>query len=96
MAMARLSDAERTQALDDLPDWTLRDDGRAISRRIEFRNFSEAFAFMTRVAMIAEELDHHPDWFNSYRTVDIALTNHSAGGLTALDVKMAKRIDKLI
>ena len=91
--MAKLDDAERTQALGDLPDWRYEADRSGIARSFKFRDFSEAFAFMTRVALAAEQADHHPEWSNVWNRVDILLTTHSAGGLTEKDVALAKRID---
>jgi 4a-hydroxytetrahydrobiopterin dehydratase len=96
MAIPQLTDTQRTEALAVLPEWTLRGDGLAIERQFKFRNFSEAFAFMTRVAMIAEKHDHHPEWSNVYNGVTITLTTHDAGGLSERDVKMAKAIDRLL
>ena len=72
-------------------------DGRdAITKSFAFRNFVEAFGWMTRVAIWAEKLNHHPEWSNVYKTVDVTLSTHDAGGLTALDVKLARTIDTLI
>jgi 4a-hydroxytetrahydrobiopterin dehydratase len=96
MAIQQLTDTQRTEALAVLPEWTLRGDGLAIERQFKFRNFSEAFAFMTRVAMIAEKHDHHPEWSNVYNGVTITLTTHDAGGLSERDVNMAKAIDRLL
>jgi 4a-hydroxytetrahydrobiopterin dehydratase len=96
MAMPQLTDTQRTEALAALPEWSLRADGLAIERRFKFRNFSEAFAFMARVALIAEKQDHHPEWSNVYNSVNITLTTHDAGGLSERDVKMAKAIDRLL
>ncbi|MEO6388840.1 MAG: 4a-hydroxytetrahydrobiopterin dehydratase [Croceibacterium sp.] len=96
MAIAQLSNAERDAALANLPEWSLRGDGLAIERALKFKDFSEAFAFMARVALIAEKLDHHPEWTNVYNTVEITLTTHDAGGLSARDVKMASAIDALL
>lgn len=96
MAMARpakLGQDETKQALAGLPGWTLARDGKAIARKFEFRNFSEAFAFMTRAALAAEKLDHHPEWSNVYKTVNVELTTHDAGGLTELDFALAKRMN---
>lgn len=93
MAREKLAPAEVKEGLASLDGWALADDGLSISRRFEFRNFSEAFAFMTRVALAAEKLDHHPDWSNVYKTVDIRLNTHDAGGLTELDFKLAKRMN---
>jgi len=96
MPVPQLTEAERDQALTDLPDWTLRNDGLAITRDFKFRNFSEAFAFITRVALIAEKQDHHPEWSNVYNRVSITLTTHDAGGLSERDIKMARAINRLI
>jgi 4a-hydroxytetrahydrobiopterin dehydratase len=92
MAIARLTDAERAEALAHLPGWTLRDDGLAITRTFRFGDFAEAFAFMTRVAIHAEKVDHHPEWFNVYNRVEITLTTHDAGGLSKRDVALAEVI----
>lgn len=81
-------------ALMDLDGWSLDADGGSISRRFEFRNFSEAFGFMTRAALAAEKLDHHPEWSNVYRTVDVTLSTHDAGGLTELDFELARRMNR--
>jgi 4a-hydroxytetrahydrobiopterin dehydratase len=81
--------------LPDLPNWRSVSDRSAITRDFTFRNFNQAFGFMTRVAMAAEKMDHHPEWSNVWNEVTITLTTHSAGGLTALDVKLAKRIDAI-
>jgi 4a-hydroxytetrahydrobiopterin dehydratase len=83
------------KALETLEDWKLGENARGIHKSFVFKNFSEAFGFMTRVALAAEKLDHHPEWFNVWNTVDITLTTHSAGGITELDVKLAKKIDKI-
>ena len=86
---------EVSSALAVLPGWESRADGRAIGRRFRFADFSEAWRFMSRVALAAEAMDHHPDWSNSYRDVDVTLTTHSAGGVTKLDLDLAARIDAL-
>ncbi len=93
MPIPQLTPAERDAALASLPEWTLRDDGMAITRRFVFGDFSEAFAFMTRVAMLAEKADHHPEWSNVWNRVDVMLTTHDAGGLSVRDVDMAAGID---
>ncbi len=90
-----LSDAEREAALESLPDWRWDEERRAIARSFRFADFSAAFGFMTRVALAAEQADHHPDWSNSWNRVEIALTTHSAGGLTQKDIDLASRIDAL-
>jgi 4a-hydroxytetrahydrobiopterin dehydratase len=89
----QLSAVERDEALALLPDWTLRDDGAAITRQFHFRDFAAAWAFMQKVAALAEAQDHHPEWSNVYNRVDITLTTHDAGGLSARDVALAKAID---
>jgi 4a-hydroxytetrahydrobiopterin dehydratase len=91
-----LSEAERTDALDGLPDWDF-DEGRdAIVREFTFDDFSQAFGFMTQVALLAEKADHHPEWSNVYNRVEILLTTHDAGGLSARDIDMAQAIDRLV
>jgi 4a-hydroxytetrahydrobiopterin dehydratase len=91
----QLSDEDRAEALDRLDEWDYDESRDAISRRFLFADFSECFAFMTRVAMLAEVQDHHPEWANVWNRLDIVLTTHDAGGLSARDVKMAKAIDAL-
>lgn len=93
MSREKLGDDAVSRALAGLEGWTLAADGNAIRRSFVFRNFSEAFAFMTRVAMAAEKLDHHPDWTNVYKTVDVTLQTHDAGGLTELDFKLARKMN---
>lgn len=93
MPIPCLTDAEREAALAGLSGWCLRADGRAISRRFAFADFSAAFAFMTRVALYAEKADHHPEWANVYNQVDVTLTTHDAGGLSLRDVAMARAIE---
>lgn len=91
-----LSDAERIDALDALPDWDLDDSRDAITRSFTFKDFAEAFAFMTRVALLAEKADHHPEWSNVWNRVDILLTTHDAGGLSTRDIALAEAIDGLV
>lgn len=93
--MSLLNDAERAEALAALPHWRWDAQGRAIARSFTFADFTEAFGFMTRIALFAEKADHHPEWSNVWNKVEIALTTHSAGGLTAKDVDLAKRIDAI-
>jgi 4a-hydroxytetrahydrobiopterin dehydratase len=93
MARKRLSPDAIRAALAELEGWELADDGLSIRRVFTFRNFSEAFGFMSRVALAAEKMDHHPDWSNVYRTVDVTLNTHDAGGLTELDFKLAKKMN---
>lgn len=80
-------------ALAHLPGWTAVEGRDAIFRRFVFADFNEAFGFMTRVALKAEQMDHHPEWFNVYKTVDVTLATHDAGGVTDLDVKLARFMD---
>ena len=96
MPIPALTETERRDALADLTHWTLRDDGLAIVRNFTFADFSQAFAFMTRVALLAETHDHHPEWSNVYNRVEITLTTHDAGGLTDKDTDLAGKIDRLM
>lgn len=82
--------------LKKLDGWVLSNDGRAISKEFKFRDFSEAFAFMTRIAMLAESRNHHPEWFNVYNKVDIRLTTHEVDGITIKDLAFAKIIEELL
>nr|WP_314463760.1 4a-hydroxytetrahydrobiopterin dehydratase [uncultured Novosphingobium sp.] len=93
MPIARLTDAERDEALAALPGWALREDGLAIVRKLKFADFNEAFGFMTRVAIQADKADHHPEWFNVYNRVEITLTTHDADGLSRRDLELARFID---
>jgi 4a-hydroxytetrahydrobiopterin dehydratase len=92
----QLTDEERAEALDALGEWDFDDARDAITRQFLFSDFSEAFAFMTRVALLAEVQDHHPEWLNVWNRVDILLTTHDAGGLSARDVKLATAIEALL
>lgn len=92
----QLSEQERADALDALDEWDYDDARDAITRTFTFGDFSEAFAFMTRVALIAEKSDHHPEWSNVWNRVDVLLTTHDAGGLSARDVAMAEAMDALV
>lgn len=93
---ALLTDAERDAALAALPGWRWVAERNAIARTFRLADFSAAFGFMTRIALAAERADHHPEWSNVWNRVDILLTTHSAGGLTAKDVDLARQIDALI
>ncbi len=90
---ALLRGADRHRAIAGLNDWNSLEDRDAIRRYLEFRSFNAAFGFMSRVALKAEKMDHHPEWCNSYNKVRITLTTHSSGGITELDIKLAKFID---
>jgi 4a-hydroxytetrahydrobiopterin dehydratase len=92
MRPARLDDEEILRRLEALPGWELRE-GR-LWRRFRFEDFSRAFAFMTRCAMVAEQIDHHPDWLNVYNRVDVTLHTHDVGGLTELDFSLAEAMSR--
>ena len=96
MAVPQLTQTEREALLAVHPEWSLRGDALAIERQFKFRDFSEAWAFMSRVALLAEKHDHHPEWSNVYNRVAITLTTHDAGGLSERDAKMAEAIDRLL
>ncbi len=89
--IARLVDAEIALALSDLPGWNRVGDG--LVRGYKFADFPHAFAFITRVALLAEKADHHPEWSNVYNRVEVRLTTHDAGGITARDIDLARAID---
>jgi 4a-hydroxytetrahydrobiopterin dehydratase len=92
----KLSAGARDAALKKLANWSFDAKADAISRSFKFKDFSEAFAFMTRVALLAQAADHHPEWSNVYNKVNITLSTHEAGGLTDKDVALAGKIDALI
>ena len=96
MSIAELTETEREAALAELPEWTATREGKAIARNFRFRDFNEAFGFMTRVALLADKTDHHPEWSNVYNRVEIELTTHDAGGLSERDVALAKAVDNLL
>lgn len=89
----RLNESERAEALRALPQWRPVEGRDAITRSLRFADFGEAWAFMSRVALLAERMDHHPEWFNVFSRVDITLSTHDAGGLSERDVVLAKAID---
>ena len=91
----RLDDTERAQLISDLPEWAILANRDAIRRSFKFRDFSQAWGFMTRVALLAEKQDHHPEWENVYNNVHITLTTHDANGLSERDLKLARAIDKV-
>ncbi len=101
MPIPRLSAAEIADALPGLPGWALAGgkfdgEGAAIHRSFAFADFAEAFAFMTRVALVAEKADHHPEWSNVWNRVEITLTTHDAGGLSTRDVDLARVIAEMV
>lgn len=90
----KLSGEARSRALGRLRGWSDVTGRDAISKKFVFADFNEAFGFMARSAMMAEKLDHHPEWFNVYKTVDVTLSTHDAGGVTELDIELAEAMDK--
>jgi len=91
----RLSAEARQSALKGLSGWTETPGREAIARTFVFKDFNEAFGFMSRVALVAEKRDHHPEWRNVYKTVDVVLATHDAGGVTALDIELARAMDAI-
>lgn len=94
--MQRLTPDERAASLADLPAWRALPERDAIGREVKFADFSAAWGFMSRVALVAERMDHHPEWSNVYNRVSIVLTTHDAGGLSERDVAMARAIDAIL
>lgn len=96
MSVPELTAEETVELLGQHPAWSLARDGKAITRTFQFKDFSAAWGFMSRVALLAETQDHHPEWFNVYAKVEVTLTTHDAGasgGLSARDAKLARAID---
>ena len=94
--MAQKLDTEaRKAALAKLNGWSEVAGRDAISKKFVFKDFNQAFGFMTRAALVAEKMDHHPEWFNVYKTVEVTLSTHDAGGVTDLDIKLAMAMDKI-
>lgn len=91
----KLTDTARIKALNELKDWSLEDGRDAISRQFVFKDFVQAFGFMSQSALVAEKLNHHPEWSNVYKTVNVTLTTHDCDGLSELDKKLAKAMDKI-
>jgi 4a-hydroxytetrahydrobiopterin dehydratase len=91
----QLSAKARQSALEGLLGWSEAAGGNAITRKFTFKDFNEAFGFMSRVALVAEKNDHHPEWRNVYRTVEVLLSTHDAGGVTARDVDLAKAMNAI-
>ena len=91
----KLAGADRASALAKLTGWTEVQGRDAITRKFVFKDFNQAFGFMTRAALVAEKMDHHPEWFNVYKTVEVTLSTHDAGGVTELDVKLAQAMNKI-
>jgi 4a-hydroxytetrahydrobiopterin dehydratase len=93
--VTKLTGSERQTALGTLSGWAEVEDRDAIRKEFKFKNFSEAFGFMARVALAAEKMDHHPEWSNVYDRVDIVLSSHDIGGVSERDIKLAAKIDTL-
>ena len=93
MSIARLSEAERATLAERLPLWTHDPERDALRRSFRFADFVSAFGFMSKVALLAERMDHHPEWFNVYNRVEILLSTHDAGGLSSRDIRLAVEID---
>ena len=91
----KLEGDARVEALSNLNGWSETQGRDAIAKKFEFRNFSEAFGWMTRVALTAEKMNHHPEWFNVWNSVEVTLSTHDAGGLTQLDIALANKMDAL-
>jgi len=91
----KLTGGARSAALAKLKGWTEVPGRDAISKKFSFKDFNEAFGFMARAALIAEKLDHHPEWFNVYNRVEVTLATHDAGGVTERDIKLAQEMDRL-
>lgn len=94
--MPRLNETDRAAAVADLDGWSLVDGREAIEKRYMFTNFIEAFGFMTKCALEAEKADHHPEWSNVYKTVEVVLTTHDANGLTQKDIALAQAFDACV
>jgi 4a-hydroxytetrahydrobiopterin dehydratase len=92
---AKLTGDARKAALAKLPGWSEVTGRDAIAKKFVFKDFNQAFGFMTRAALVAEKMDHHPEWFNVYKAVEVTLSTHDAGGVTELDVKLAEAMDRL-
>lgn len=97
MLSPKLDEFERTEYLPELQDagWVLEPERDALKKTFQFKNFVEAFGWMSRMAIWAEKMNHHPEWFNVYRTVDVLLTSHDVKGLSMRDIKMARKMDEL-
>ena len=94
--MEKLDDKAVAAAAEKLPEWRYDPTAGTLSRQFAFKNFIEAFGFMTQVALLAQSAGHHPDWSNSYSKVSITLSTHDAGGVTGNDVELAGKIDRLL
>ena len=93
MPLAKLTDDQLREALETLDGWSI--DDAKLHRDFRFADFNEAFGFMTRAALVAEQMNHHPEWFNVWNRVTVHLTTHDSGGITASDVDLARRMNEL-
>lgn len=93
MKVKKLEPRARAAALKSLKGWKETKNGGAIAKNFKFKDFNEAFGFMTRVALLADKMDHHPEWFNVYNKVEVTLSTHDAGGVTQNDIDMAKAMN---
>lgn len=91
----KLDEAARKAIPQRLPEWKMADGRDAIARSFKFKDFNAAFGFMTRAALVAEQMNHHPEWFNVWNRVDVTLSTHDAGGLTERDLKLAEAMDRI-
>ncbi len=91
----KLNDAQIEEAINTLSGWAKVDGRDAIAKTFTFKDFNEAWGFMSRCALAAEQINHHPEWFNVYKTVEVTLSTHDVGGLSELDIKLAKTMDQL-
>ena len=95
MAAKKLDEAARKSLAQRLPGWAAAEGRDAITKTFKFKDFNAAFGFMTRAALIAEQMNHHPEWFNVWNRVEVTLSTHDAGGLTELDLKLAEAMDRI-
>lgn len=91
----KLDETARKKIAAQLPGWSMADGRDALQKTFKFKDFNAAFGFMTRAALVAEQMNHHPEWFNVWNRVEVTLSTHDAGGLTELDVKLAQAMDKI-
>ncbi|UTW58536.1 4a-hydroxytetrahydrobiopterin dehydratase [Kordiimonas sp. SCSIO 12603] len=91
---SEMTEQDRSKALTGLSGWAYDADAKAINKTFQFADFSEAWAFMNRAALLAEKMDHHPEWFNVYNRVEVKMTTHDADGVTSLDIEMATAMEK--
>ncbi len=94
MSRDKLSESDIDKALSPLDGWNVLKDRDAIFKKFEFKDFNEAFSFMTRIALVAETMDHHPEWFNVYNRVEVTLATHSCNGISTLDIEMAEKMNQ--